>query len=114
MSYSNEQIIKMIKYNQAELLYPMLFEAFSKLTIKQLLYITPKMDRHSGNKSQLILFLLSSLKRKYFSDYNTYQNPIEFFLLDKNKLCYDTIIFIEDNLETCRWEWIHFLSNKLY
>ena len=115
MSYSvDHKVIELIKYNQCQIQYPTLFEAFENLTTKQLGYIVPKMDRHSGTKTEMIYYLLSSLKRRYIEDYNRYQNPFDFLLLDKVKLSYPTIYFLESNKVKCTQEWVGFLTNKLY
>ena len=115
MSYSvDAKVIDLIKFNQCQIQYPTLFKAFDNLTSKQLGYIVPKMDRHSGTKTEMIYYLLSSLKRRYIEDYTTYKNPFEFLLLDKVKFNYATIDFLVENKTICTQEWVSFLTNKLY
>lgn len=111
---SNEQMMNLLIQDHSRVKYPNLYFAFGNLTVKQLYYLIPKMDRHSGTKNELIYYLLKSLKRKYLEDYTKYQNPFDFLLLDKVKLNVETIRYLEDNKSECLTEWVDFLSNKIY
>lgn len=115
MSYSGDyKTIELLKFNQCRIQYPTLFQAFNNLTLKQLNYIIPKKDKSSGKKEQMIYYLLTSLKRRYIEDYNTYKNPFKFLLEDKIKLNIKTINFLEHNQNNCTKEWIEFITNKLF
>lgn len=111
---SSNKIMNLLIQDHCRLKYPNLFNAFGNLTVKQMYYLIPKMDRHSGSKTELVYYLLKSLKRKYIEDYTKYQHPFDFLLLDKIKLNVETIRYLEDNKSECLVEWVDFLSNKIY
>lgn len=116
MSYSinNEQIIKLLKFDNCQSKYPFLFEAFNNLTVKQLNYIIPKSMKESGTKKELIYYLMIYLKTKYINDNLKYKNPFEFLFEDNTKLNVDTLDYLLDYEDDCIFEWVDFLANKFY
>ena len=113
-TFSNEQVIKLLKFDNCQLKYPSLFEAFSFLTIKQLNYIIPKSMRASGTKKELIYHLMIYLKNKYIQDNKSYKNPYDFLFEENIKLNSETLEFLEENEDCCLFEWVDFITNKLY
>jgi len=111
---SDYQMMNLLIQDHCRVKYPNLYTAFSNLSVKQLHYLIPKMDRHSGTKTELVYYLLKSLKRKFVEDYTQYQNPYDFLFLDKVKLNVETIKYLQENKQCCLEEWVDFISNKIY